>query len=440
MFNVLYNLGTLFLFPLVLLFHLCQLIGGKRPPALGERLGSIPGGLLQRIAGRPVIWVHAVSVGETQAARPLLTALRKRHPGHAILVSNTTATGRAVSAGIPEIDLCICFPFDFLPAVRRALAAVRPAAIVIMETEIWPNFTREAQRRGIPVLLANGRISDRSFGRYRKFSWFFRSTLRRFSSLCMQSEGDRDRIVAIGALPERTLVTGNVKHDIAFRPVLPEEKGELRARYLIPAAVTVICAGSTRPGEEAYLIASYRELLASCNDLFLVLAPRHPERSGEIAALLEKGGLAYRRRSSLQDSSCAEFAPGEVLLVDGVGELMHLYALSDLCFVGGSLVELGGHNLLEPASRGIPSIYGPHMNNFREVAALVSRFRAGIQIDSPGALTSACRRLIEDAELRSTLGGNALRMMQESGGATLRHIEVIDRYLASAPSPRPHCH
>lgn len=428
MFFLFYNLGTILLFPLVLLFHLFQLVAGRRPPALSERLGTIPSDLLQKIAGRPVIWVHAVSVGETQAARPLLTALKKQYPGHAILVSNTTATGRAVSAGVSEIDLCICFPFDFLPAVSRALDAVRPRVIIIMETEIWPNFTREAERRGIPVLLANGRISDRSFGRYQKFSWFFRSTLQRFSALCMQSGADRDRIVAIGALPDRTVVTGNLKHDIPVRPVSQEEKLALRARYRIPGAATVFCAGSTRPGEEAFLIASYRELLASQDNLFLILAPRHPERCGEVVTLLESADLVYRRRSSLEGWG-GEFAPGEVLLVDGVGELMNLYGLSDFCFVGGSLVELGGHNLLEPASRGIPSVYGPHMNNFREVAALVSRYRAGVQVGSPGALTAACRNLIEDAQLRNSLGESALNMMRESGGATANHLEVIDRYL-----------
>ncbi|HSE44075.1 MAG TPA: 3-deoxy-D-manno-octulosonic acid transferase [Gemmatimonadales bacterium] len=428
MFYLFYNVGTLVLFPLVLLFHLFQLLTGKRPPALSERLGSIPSELLHTIAGRPVIWVHAVSVGEVQAARPLLTALKKEYPDHAILVSNTTATGRGVSAGIRDIDVCICFPFDFLPAVRRALNAVRPRMIVIMETEIWPNFTREAERRGIPVLLANGRISDRSFPRYRKFSWFFRSTLQRFSALCMQSAADRDRIVAIGAWAERTSVTGNLKFDIPVRPVSQQEKLPLRARYRIPGAATVFCAGSTRPGEEALLVASYRELLAHHDNLFLVLAPRHPERSGEVAALLEGAGLPYRRRSSL-DGWNGEFAPGEVLLVDGVGELMDLYGLSDFCFVGGSLVELGGHNLLEPASRGIPSVYGPHMNNFREVAALVARYRAGIQVESPGALTAVCLNLIQDTELRSTLGENALSMMRDSGGATANHLDVIERYL-----------
>lgn len=429
MFHILYNIGTVFLFLPVLAFHLIQLLGGKGPPALAERFGRIPEAGLRRIKGRPVLWVHAVSVGETQAARPLLAVLRKRYPGHALLVSNTTPTGRAVSAGIPEIDLGICFPLDFLPAVRRALAAVRPSLIVIMETEIWPNFTREAERLGIPVLLANGRISDRSFGRYLKFSWVFRSTLRRFSSLCMQTDVDRDRIVAIGALPGRTLVTGNLKYDIPSHPVPESEKAQLRARYRIPAGVLVLCAGSTRPGEERQLIDSFRELLARHADLVLVLAPRHPERAGEIAALLEGASLPFRRRSSL-DCSFRGLGSGEVLLVDGVGEMMDLYALSDLAFVGGSLVELGGHNLLEPASRGIPCIYGPHMNNFREVAALVARYRAGIQVASPGELTSACLTLIADAEFRRAMGLNALRMVRENGGATARHLEIIDGYLS----------
>ena len=431
MFYLFYNLGTLLLFPGILLFHLVQLLSGKTPPPLSERLGKIPPQLLQRLAGRRVIWVHAVSVGETQAARPLLRALKERYPDHALLVSNTTATGRAICAGIPEIDACICYPFDFLPAVRRALQAVRPQIVVIMETEIWPNFTREARRREIPIILANGRISDRSFPRYLKFSWFFRSTLRRFSALCMQSQGDRERITAIGALAERTAVTGNLKYDIPYRPVDRSEREELRGRYKIPFSATVISAGSTRPGEEAHVIASYNALKKERSDLFLVLAPRHPERAAEIASLLEQGGVPYRRRSAL-DGWEGTFAPGELLLVDGVGELMNLYALSDLCFVGGSLVELGGHNLLEPASRGIPSLYGPHMNNFREVAALVQRYQAGIQVASPEELTAQLKSLMDDAQLRLRTGTNALRMMRESGGATSRHLEVVDRFMRIA--------
>lgn len=432
MFLLFYNLATLLLFPALLAFHLFQLLAGKNPPALAERLGAVSAEQMRKIRGRKVIWVHAVSVGETLAARPLLKALKERRPDWALVVSNTTATGRAVSAGIPEIDAIVCFPFDFLPSVRHALGAVAPELVVIMETEIWPNFTREAARRGIPVVLANGRISERSFPRYRKFDWFFRPTLRLFSLLCMQAEGDLERVLAIGAPPERSVVTGNLKYDVPYREVPAAEKAQLRGEYRIPASATVICAGSTRPGEEAYLLASYQELKRERDDLFLVLAPRHPERTAEIAALLERDGFAYRRCSAL-DGWSGSFAPGEVLLVDGVGQLMRLYALSDLCFVGGSLVELGGHNLLEPASCGIPSTFGPYMNNFRDIAALVQRYRGGVQVPSPEQLTAVWRELLGDPDRRQELGRNALCMMRENGGATARHMALMDRFLDELP-------
>jgi len=429
MFYLAYDIATILLLLPVALFHLYQKLSGLRPPAFSERLGKVPAAQLAKIAGRPVIWVHAVSVGETLAARPLLTALKERYPHHAILLSNSTATGREVASRLPSVDLNICFPFDFLPAVSRALDAVRPQAVIIMETEVWPNFTRAASRRGIPVLLANGRISDRSFGRYLKFSWAFRPALQLFSALCMQTGSDRERIVAIGARAERTVALGNLKCDVPFRQVAESEKAQLRDRYAIAQKLSVLTAGSTRTGEEEQVLSAYEALLAGSPDSFLVLVPRHPERAGEVAALLERKGISYRRRTSLDASAGVPFRGGEVLLVDTVGELMNLYALADLVYVGGSLVQKGGHNLLEPASLGIPCLFGPHMNNFREITALVLQYRAGIQVADNGQLAATCRDLLGDAEKRRELGENALRMMQESGGATTRHMEVIDRYL-----------
>ncbi|HJV35505.1 3-deoxy-D-manno-octulosonic acid transferase [Geomonas sp.] len=428
MFFVFYNIFASLLILPVTLFHLYQKLKGSNPPTLSERLGGIPAEQLKKIGGRPVIWVHAVSVGETLAARPLLAALKERYPGHALLLSNSTLTGREVSGRLPVVDANICFPFDFLPAVRRALDTVRPQVIVIMETEVWPNFTREADRRGIPVLLANGRISDRSFGRYLKFSWVFRPALQLFSALGMQTALDAERIVAIGARQDRTQALGNLKCDIAYRQVSEEEKAELRGRYTIPAELSVLTAGSTRPGEEEYVLEAYRELLAERPDLFLVVVPRHPERAAEVASILERKGLPYRRRTELQKSA-SSFAGGEVLLVDTVGELMNLYALSDLVFVGGSLVPTGGHNLLEPASLGVPSLFGPHMNNFREITALVLRYHAGIQLKKPEELAPRFRDLLGDADKRHQLGQNALTMMRENGGATEKHMKIVERYL-----------
>src|SRR5512133_259942 len=277
MFYLIYNIVSIFLFLPVIAYHLYRSLSRGRPPALAERFGYVPKSELSKIGGRPLIWLHAVSVGESIAARPLLKALRARYPGHAILVSNTTETGRGVASLFPEKDLCIYFPFDFLPAVRRALDSIQPAMVIIMETEIWPNFTREAASRNIPVILANGRISDRSFGRYLAFSWFFRHALQLFSMLCMQTNTDRERMIAIGAPQERTVQSGNLKYDIPFRQVAEHEKLSLRENFQLPAGVTVLTAGSTHPGEEELVLDTYRELLHSCADLFLFQVPRHPE-------------------------------------------------------------------------------------------------------------------------------------------------------------------
>jgi 3-deoxy-D-manno-octulosonic-acid transferase len=427
MFFFAYNILSILLLIPVFLFNIYRSIRLGCPLATAERFGFVPRSLLEKVAGRPVIWLHAVSVGEAIAARPLLKALRSRYPNHAIVVSNTTETGKSTTAGFSEVDLCLYFPFDFLPSVRAMLRSVRPRIIIIMETEIWPNFSREAARKGIPLLLANGRISDRSFKRYLNFSWFFRPALRCFSAICMQSEVGRERIESIGADPETIRVTGNLKNDIPSHQVNEEERKRLRSHYSIPEEGCVLTAGSTRDGEEQYVVSTYKELTTNISNLFLVLVPRHPERTVEITVLLENAGLRYQRRTALSDDHLLQH--GEVLLVDTVGEMMNLYALSDIAFVGGSLVPVGGHNLLEPASVGVPIVFGPHMANFREIEALVLQYGAGIQIQNPEELTASCRSLIASAELRRVLGLNGLKLMRDNGGATERHMEVIAKYI-----------
>ncbi len=429
MFFTVYNILSIFLLIPIFLFNIYRSIKLGWPLATAERFGFVSQGTLAGIAGRPVIWLHAVSVGEVIAARPLLKELRSRYPKHAIVVSNTTETGKSTTAGFPEVDLCLYFPFDFLASVRAILNAVKPRIVIIMETEIWPNFCREAARRNIPLLLANGRISDRSFPRYLTFSWFFRPALHCFSAVCMQSETGRERIAAIGADPATIRVTGNLKNDIPAQVRTDEERRQLRSRYGIPTGCCVLTAGSTRDGEEQYVIKAYKELSAEINDLFLVLVPRHPVRSDEIAAQLERSGLRYKKRTSFPDTY--QFQQGEVLLVDTVGEMMDLYALADIAYVGGSLVPVGGHNLLEPASVGVPTVFGPYMANFREIEALVLQYGAGIQINTPEELAVTCRALITSGELRGVLGQNGLKLLRDNGGATERHMEVIARYICS---------
>ena len=243
----------------------------------------------------------------------------------------------------------------------------------------------------------------------------------------MQSEVGKQRIIAIGANHQTVRVTGNLKNDIQSRQVHEEERQRLRTHYAIPVNCCVLTAGSTRDNEEQYVISTYKELSAEISNLFLVLVPRHPVRAGEIATLLDNAGLHFRKVTTQSDRQRLQC--GEVLLVDTVGEMMNLYALADLAFVGGSLVPTGGHNLLEPASVGVPSVFGPYMANFREIETLVLQYGAGIQVMNQEELSAACRNLITSTDLRRILGQNGLKLLRDNGGATERHMEVIAGYL-----------
>jgi len=357
------------------------------------------------------------------AARVLMRALKERYPGYALIISCGTETGRETALGFSEVDLCIYLPFDYLFSVRLMLSRLNPCMVIVMETEIWPNFTHEIAAREIPLILANGRISDRSFGRYLKLRWFFRHALLNFSLLCMQSDLMRERIIAIGAPKERAVVAGNLKLDIQPRVTAEADKLSLRQRYLVPQNCLILTAGSTHPGEEALLLEIYREILESGGKLFLVLAPRHPQRADEVAAIVENAGIPFRRLT--ETAGYEPLGCGEILLVDKVGELMNLYALADIGFVGGSMVPKGGHNLLEPASCGLPVVFGQQMANFREIATLVNACQAGVQVADAAELGSVLRRLVQDKGERERLGSRGLEMIRKNGGATARHLEVI---------------
>lgn len=425
MFYFLYNLISVFLLIPVCLFTIYRSIRLKWPLALAPRFGLIPAAELAKIKGRQVILLHAVSVGEIFAARTLIRALRTRYPAHALVVSSGTETGRQTALSLPEADLCVYLPFDFLPSVRLMLSHLKPCIVIVMETEIWPNFTHEIAKRNIPLVMANGRISDRSYGRYLKLSWFFRHALQNFTLLCMQSETTKERIVCIGAPPDRVVVSGNLKFDLPLRHITANVKAELRQRYNIPEECLVITAGSTHQGEEELLLAVYREMQAEFDHLFLVLAPRHPQRCREVAELLEQSGIRFRRFTELKNSGETELPGGELLLVDTVGELMNLYCLADAGFVGGSMLPKGGHNLLEPASCGLPVVFGPYMANFRDIASLVIDSQAGVQVGSKAELAAALRLMLVDQDERRKLGNNGREMIRLHAGSTAKHLEQI---------------
>jgi 3-deoxy-D-manno-octulosonic-acid transferase len=375
-------------------------------------------------AGRP-IWVHAVSVGEVMAAVPLIKKIKQHFPDVPLVVSTITETGNQTAhRNLKQADRIIYFPFDYPFIVRRVARAVNPLVFIMLETEIWPNFLRELSRRSIPVLMISGRISERSFRNYKLFSFFFKQVLAQVSRLCMQTAEDAQRIIAIGAQEERVLVGGNIKFDLQVPPITLQEQERLRTDFGFAAGQQVFIAGSTHKGEEEIVLSIFAALRRRFPQAALILAPRHPERFAETEALLRQSGLPYVRRTALKS---APFPQGAcVVLLDTIGELFKTYSMGTVVFIGGSLVPVGGHNVLEPAVFGKPVIFGRHMHNFREIARMLCQKQAGIQVAGPEQFTAEALRLFEDPAACEEIGRNAFRVIQENIGAVQRSVAVLE--------------
>ena len=404
---------------------------GKYVGTLRERWGHLP----DRVdaGGRPSIWIHAVSVGEVQAARTLIPGLRDRYPGHRLWLSTTTRTGRAVAAGIEGVDGLFYFPLDLPPAVDRVLDRVRPALFVAVDTELWPNLLRRCARRGVRTVLVNGRISDRSYPRYRLVRRWFRRVLADVDRCCAQSDESARRLVDLGAPADRVVTTGNLKFDAlpATRPGPSSRDGLPRSLGLAPDR-PVLVAASTHPGEEGPVLDAFRRLRARAPDLVLVLAPRHPERGAELAALAAGRGLAAVRRSRLPEDGAGR---AEVVVLDTVGELPALFPAATVVFVGGSLAPVGGHNLIEPAVWGRPVVFGPHMENFAEIAELFVAHRAARRVSGAGELEPVLAELLADPRQRAELGTAARSLVEANRGAAARSLAEIAAVLP--PPGRP---
>lgn len=388
---------------------------------LAQRLGRLGDGL----PPEPRCWIHAVSVGESAAAVPLVEGIRRRWPELGIVVSTITPTGaRIVAERLAGTAAHRYFPIDLPAPVRRALDAARPRFFIAIETELWPNFLRALARRRIPAMIANGRISDRSFRRYRWVRRLMRRVLADVSVFAMQTHEDARRIIALGAPASRVVVTGNLKSDL-----VPEATGDdasaWRERLRLGADARLWIAGSTHRGEEAVVLDAFLRVRTRCPDLALLLAPRHPERAGEVEALIRERGLAAARRSRLP----VDGAPGAVVILDTVGELAALYALAEVVFVGGSLVPVGGHNVLEPAMRGKPVLVGPHMGNFREGAELLQRSGGGLVVKDGPELLRELTRLLEDRDLARRMGEAARHAFAGRQGAVSATLDLVGRHL-----------
>ncbi len=379
---------------------------------------------------RPSIWLHAVSVGETLAAKPLLAALRKRFPQHRLIVSTTTMTGQAVARErLPEADGVCYFPFDWKFTVRRALDAVQPQIVILMESELWLNFLDECRLRQIPRIVVNGRISDRSFPRSRKFVFFVRRLYGLATQFLAQSRIDAERALALGAPAGQVSVGGNLKYDLGDpSPKLDETARQLETIFALTAAPLIV-AGSTSEDEERRVLEAFTQLLKADElaNTRLLIAPRHPERFGAVAALLEASGMKVSRRSAAGESG----KDAQIILLDSIGELAAIYRFASVVFIGGSLVMVGGHNILEAALFAKPIIVGPHMHNFRDITKEFLRREALIQLPATNAteqiqeLSRSFAELLRDQARARQLGANARQAIEDNRGATARTVQAI---------------
>jgi 3-deoxy-D-manno-octulosonic-acid transferase len=428
LYNALLALAT----PFLLSYYLLRgLRSGKYYGAFRQRLGCS----LEPIP-RSSIWLHAVSVGEVLSCEQLVAGLRRRLPNARILISTTTATGQKMAREkLGRLaDEILYAPLDFPFAVRRTLRRARPRLLIVAETEIWPNLFREAKRFGAGLLLVNARISDRSAPRYRRFRFFFRRVLRLPDAILAQSPLDCRRLLDAGAPQEKVHTGGNLKFD--FQPAERAAASDLRGFLDRTGARRVILAGSTREGEEAHVIAAFRHVSCRYTDVLLILAPRHPERFDAVAAMLSGAGVRFIRRSRLDPRAALEL-PG-VLLLDSLGELASVYPLAHAVFVGGSLVDWGGHNVLEPAFAARPVVVGPHMQNFRAIADALLAAGAMIRINGAQELGPALLRLLDNPDEAALLGERARRLAESHRGATGRAVEWAERlYHQGRPDAPP---
>ncbi len=414
-YNIVLVLATLVLSPYIL-FKLATV--PKYRGGITQKLGRVRKGVMKFLKdGSRPIWVHAVSVGEVMAAHPLIRDLRKKYPGRRLILSTVTVTGNLTAKQrVPEADAVFYFPFDYPWIVRRVIGKINPAIVLIAETELWPNFFRELKRQGIPSALINGRISPRSFGNYRKFRRFFSQVFENVTLFCMQSEEDASRIMEIGANPAKVIVTGNLKFDQKI-PVSSQ------APITIASGRKVITAGSTHRGEETILLDTFIRLRKKHPDLVLILAPRHPERFEEVGGLITNAGFECQRRTNLKGPV------KDIVLLDTIGELRSFYGLCDIAFVGGSLVKVGGHNLLEPAAMKKPVLFSRYMFNFKEISEEIVRAGGGLMVKDKEDLYHQLDNLLSDKRQADAMGLKAFRVIETNSGATARTINAFSGLL-----------
>ena len=431
-YSVLLGLGFLVLLPKFLLDAFRY---GKYISGLGERLG-----VLEKLnnQGRPVVWLHCVSVGEVQATRPLLQAIRRDFPEYLIAVSTVTVTGQQLAREVfkNEAQKIFYFPIDWRWTVRRALNALNPSVVLIVETELWPGFLRECRKQRVPVAIVNGRLSEQSFRRYRLIRSFVSKTVNCLDLAVMQTEADAQRIRALGLQPDRVLVSGNMKFDAGTLNETSLLTEELATRFHFRDG-PIILGASTHDPEERIILEAFQQLRAAARSqqVRLIIAPRHPERFAAVASLLKGSELSWARRS---DQPVASDSLSDVLLLDTIGELRSVFSLASVVFVGGSIAPVGGHNVLEPAAAGACIVTGAHTQNFDEIVRTFTARGAIIQLnpvrDAEAARTLAevFENLLREPRRRHELAARAKAVVAENRGATARTMQILKTVLTNA--------
>ncbi len=401
-----------------------------RSPAYRRRLGE-RFGFSGATPDKNGVWIHAVSVGEVNAALPLVQELNTRWPDRAITVTTMTPTGSDRVRSILGSRVHHCYlPYDYPGAVSRFLRRTAPSLGIVMETEIWPNLVDACHRSGIPMIYTNVRLSERSWRGYRRFRSLVARTLERIAAFAVQSAPDANRLVDLGAPADRVSVTGSLKFDVAMPRSIAEAGESIRRR--LGWNRPVLLAASTHEGEEEIMLEVYRRLQPGMNDLLMVVVPRHPERFGPVERLCRREGFALRLASTERD---ALDASTEVLLVDSMGEMTKYIAACDVVFMGGSMVPTGGHNLLEAAALGKGVVFGPQMFNFAEISAMFLTQGAGIQVENADELADVLQRLLQDAALRDELGVRGRRLVEQNRGALERVMLIVEREIRHSDMP-----
>lgn len=398
---------------------------GKFGAGLAERLGSLSAGSRETLAGSRPVWVHAVSVGEVGLAVSLVNRLRERMPAAKFLLTTTTKAGYAVAKKIKnEEDVLSYFPVDLPWSVRAFVQAADPSMLVLLETEIWPNVLRTLAKRGVPVVIANGRISDRAFGKYLGGRFFLRRLFRMMEGISAQDERMRSRFIALGAAPDQVAVHGNLKYDWEPSPFADEAAAGLK-RALRSPAWSLLIAGSTHEGEEEALFAAFASVRRRFPRARLLVAPRHLERLGSIEKAAERAGLRPRRIRTSSYTALSEPGETDVWLLDQVGVLASLYECAEMTFVGGSLVPVGGHNPAEPAYYARPVLFGPYMQNFSQMASEFKSQRAALEVADAAALERAWEDGLRDPSAPAVMGRAARELVRRHQGATQKNVEWI---------------